>query len=910
MLLQARWYRVSTPLSQPQLVVILMKRMNVMKPLKSYELRQLFLDFFKEKGHKVEPSASLIPVEDPTLLWINSGVATLKKYFDGSVTPDNPRMVNAQKSIRTNDIENVGKTARHHTLFEMLGNFSVGDYFKKEAIVWAWEFLTSKDYLDIDPKDLYVTIYPKDEEARTIWSKVVGLSDDHIIEEEGNFWDIGEGPCGPNTEIFYDRGHEFADISENDPEYYPGGENERWLEIWNLVFSQFNHQADGTYPPLPSKNIDTGMGLERMLSILQNVPTNFETDLFMPIIQNIEKLSKVEYATSGENQASFKVIADHIRAISFAVGDGALPSNEGRGYVLRRLLRRAVVHGRKLGLNQPFLKNLVPVVAEVMKEHYPEINEKSEFIQKIVFNEEKRFQETIAEGFERLNQIFGQIEDERKQVVPGEEVFQLYDTFGFPIELTEEFALERGLAIDFEGFELAMNQQKERARNARSDEQSMTAQSSLLKDLAVDSEFIGYENLAAKAKLESILYNDQMVDHLSIGKKARLVFESTPFYAEKGGQVGDQGSIYDLNGELVAHVTDVKPAPNGQPLHLVEVVKALQIDEVYELKVDSVRRDLVAKNHTATHLMHQALKDVIGDHANQAGSLVAPDYLRFDFTHFQQLTFDELKQVERIVNQKIWDNIPVRTIETSLKEAKELGAMALFGEKYGEEVRVVMIEDYSKELCGGTHVASTGEIGLFKITAESGIGAGTRRIIARTSQAAYLWFEEQFHTLQTAANVSKAQSVEDVPMKIQAMQDQIKELKHEQESLYAKMANHQAQELFNQVHQVGELTLISQEANVKDMDQLRQLADKWKQEAYSDVLVLGLRAEEKVNLLVAMNQTAIDQGLKSGDLIKAISPLIGGGGGGRPDLAQAGGKNPNGLEEALKQAQEWLKSNQ
>lgn len=885
------------------------ERKYFMKQLNSSELRQLYLDFFAEKNHKIEKSASLVPIDDPSLLWVNSGVATMKKYFDGSVKPSNPRLASSQKSIRTNDIENVGKTARHHTLFEMLGNFSIGDYFKEEAIMWAWEFLTDEKWIAMDPDKLYVTVYPEDKEAYKIWHEKVGLNEDHIVEEEGNFWDIGGGPCGPNSEIFYDRGPAFNDLSEDDPENYPGGENERWLEIWNLVFSQFNHKPDDTYDPLPNKNIDTGMGLERMLSVIQNVPTNFETDLFMPIINKVEEISGNTYVKGSDKQTSFKVIADHVRAISFAIGDGALPSNEGRGYVLRRLLRRAIMHGRKLGIEKPFLAKLVPVVGEIMREHYPEILEKTPFITKVILNEEERFHETLAEGLGRLNEITEQMKKADETVLNGEAAFQLYDTFGFPVELTEEVAEERNLTVDLEGFENEMRKQRERARSARNEEGSMSVQSDLLTKLNKNSEFIGYGNMTTEGTLEAIIADDEFKGSIEKGKNVRLVFDVTPFYAEKGGQIGDTGIVKNHAGEVVATVKNVKSAPAGQPLHEVEVLALLKKGDVYILEVDHRRRNLIERNHTATHLLHQALKDVLGSHANQAGSLVTPDQLRFDFTHFGQVTDNELKQMETIVNQKIFDSLPVTTVVTSIEEAKKLGAMALFGEKYGDEVRVVMIGEYSKEFCGGTHVSNTSDIGLFKIISESGIGAGTRRIIAKTSEGYYKWMENQLSVLQHIGDQLKAQTVEELPNKLEQLQQDFKELKQENESLSSKLANTQADDVFTKIDNSEGITYIAQEVQVKDMNQLRQLADKWKQENYSDILVLGLKNQDKVNLIASMSRHAIEKGFKAGDLIKSIAPLVGGGGGGRPDMAQAGGKNPEGLSKALESVSNWIKVN-
>ncbi|MCD4926053.1 alanine--tRNA ligase, partial [Enterococcus faecalis] len=673
-----------------------------MKELTSSQVRQMYLDFFKSKGHSVEPSASLVPVNDPTLLWINSGVATLKKYFDGSVVPENPRITNAQKSIRTNDIENVGKTARHHTMFEMLGNFSIGDYFKNEAIHWAWEFLTGAEWLAFDPEKLYVTVYPKDTEAKRIWRDEVGLSEDHIIDVEDNFWDIGAGPSGPDTEIFYDRGEEFLDIPEDDPENYPGGENERYLEIWNLVFSEFNHTPEDTYEPLPHKNIDTGMGLERVVSIIQDAPTNFETDLFMPIIHAVEALgTNVKYGDAPQTDVSFKVIADHIRALSFAIGDGALPSNEGRGYVLRRLLRRAVMHGKKLGINEAFLYKLVPVVGEIMVSYYPEVLQQKDFIEKVVRTEEERFHETINEGLSMLNEVIKEVKDAKGDTLDGKIIFKLYDTFGFPVELTEEVAEDEGLKVDHAGFETEMEAQRERARSARSKETSMGVQSALLTDIKVESKFVGYTELTHDSELFVIIQGDALVNEASAGT-AELIFAETPFYAEMGGQIADRGYVKNTAGEVVANVVDVKKAPNGQFLHKVEVLAPLAEGQIYQLQVDERMRTRILKNHTATHLLHRALKDVLGEHANQAGSLVAPGHLRFDFTHFGQVTSEELARMEAIVNEKIWEAIPVVTIETDIDTAKNMGAMALFGEKYGKEVRVVNIGDYSIELCGGT----------------------------------------------------------------------------------------------------------------------------------------------------------------------------------------------------------------
>lgn len=879
-----------------------------MKKLTSSEIRSMFLDFFEEKGHKIEPSASLVPVDDPTLLWINSGVATLKKYFDGSIVPDNPRIANSQKSIRTNDIENVGVTARHHTMFEMLGNFSIGEYFKEEAIVWAWEFLTGDKWLALDPKNLYVTVHPEDEEARKIWEEVVGLPTEYVIDEEDNFWDIGVGPSGPNTEIFYDRGQENNDLPEDHPESYVGGENERWLEVWNLVFSQFNHQPDGTYEPLPNKNIDTGMGLERIVSVIQETPTNFETDLFMPLIEKVEEISGKNYDTAEELKQSFKVIADHVRAVTFAIADGALPSNEGRGYVLRRLIRRSVMHGRKLDIQETFLTKLVPLVGEMMGDFYPNVVEQSEFVIKVIKQEEERFHETLTEGLDHLVSVFDVLTEKGEKVVAGKDAFTLYDTFGFPVELTEEYALEKGFEVDIDGFAEEMEKQRERARAARGNEQSMNIQSDLLVGLAVESEFTGYEASKTISKLNTIISEDEIHETIEGKRKAQLIFDATPFYAEKGGQSGDKGVIQDAEGKIVALVTDTKSAPAGQTLHIVETKSELTVGTEYKLVVSEVRRMLIERNHTATHLLHQALKDVLGGHVNQAGSLVAPDHLRFDFTHLEQVSPEQLEEIEKIINEKISEAHPVETIVTSIDQAREMGAMALFGEKYGDVVRVVSIDDYSIELCGGTHVTNTSDIGLFKITTESGIGAGVRRIVARTSEGALQWVDKQLEVLAETAQLTKAQTIDLVTDRVKSLFDEIKTLRRENESLKAQLSNAQAGDIFENIETIGDYTVIAEKVEASDMDQLRQMGDKWKETNPSDVLVLALAVDGKVNMLTAMSDKAIKAGLKAGDLIKEIAPLVGGGGGGRPDMAQAGGKNPGGIDEALAAAKTWIES--
>lgn len=873
----------------------------------SSEIRRMYLDFFKSKGHVVEPSASLIPKDDPTLLWVNSGVATMKKYFDGSVVPEVPRLTSSQKSIRTNDIENVGHTARHHTLFEMLGNFSVGDYFKEEAIHWAWELLTSKEWFDMDPEKLYVTVYPKDEEAKKIWLET-GVDPSHIVEAEDNFWDIGEGPSGPDSEIFYDRGEEFNNLADDDPENYPGGENERWLEIWNIVFSQFNHKPDGTYEPLPHKNIDTGMGLERVVSVFQDAPTNFETDLFLPIIHEVEKLSGKKYGVDKNDDVSFKVIADHARAITFAIGDGAIPSNEGRGYVIRRLLRRAVMHGKKLNINKPFLYQMVPVVGKIMEDYYPEVLTDKDYIEKVIKSEEDRFNETLTDGLELLNSIIADTKAGHSKVISGKDAFRLFDTYGFPLELAKEYAEDQGMEIDEAGFADEMQKQKERARSARSNAKSMGVQSDLLTDLKTPSEYVGYDTLKVDAAvLKDIIQDDQLTDTVNPGE-ARVLFDVTPFYAEMGGQVADQGVIEDADGNVVAEVMDVQHAPNGQNLHTIKAKREMHAGESFTLIVDRAFHLKVEKNHTATHLLDQALRDVLGEHTHQAGSLVEPGYLRFDFTHFGQVTDEDLQKVEEIINDKIYDEIPVTTVETDLETGKKMGAIALFDDKYGKKVRVVSVGDYSREFCGGTHVKNTNEIGLFKIVSESGVGAGVRRIEAVTSQAALEFLNGEEALLQKAAGLLKSAQMKDVPAKVEQLQAQVKDLNQTINQLEAKIAQAEVANIYDQVQEINGIRLITAEVQVSGMDQLRQMADDWKTKDQSDVLVLGAKIGEKANLIAAVKDPLVKEGLKAGDLIKAIASKVNGGGGGRPNMAQAGGSAPEKINEALQAASEWLET--
>ncbi|MED4225826.1 alanine--tRNA ligase [Neobacillus cucumis] len=877
-----------------------------MKKLTGAQIRSMFLQFFnEEKGHNIEPSASLVPHDDPSLLWINSGVATLKKYFDGRVVPENPRITNAQKSIRTNDIENVGKTARHHTFFEMLGNFSIGDYFKEEAIIWAWEFLTAEKWIGFDPELLSVTVHPEDHEAYEIWHKTIGIPEERIIRLEGNFWDIGEGPSGPNTEIFYDRGPEYGDDS-SDPELYPGGENERYLEVWNLVFSQFNHNPDGTYTPLPKKNIDTGMGLERMASVVQNVPTNFDTDLFIPIIRATEEISGVSYGVDKEKDVAFKVIADHIRTVAFAVGDGALPSNEGRGYVLRRLLRRAVRYAKQININRPFMFELVPVVGEIMQDYYPEVKDKTEFIQKVIKNEEERFHETLHEGLTILSSVISKEKEKGSDTISGADIFRLYDTYGFPVELTEEYAEEEGMKVDHDGFEAEMEQQRERARAARQDVDSMQVQGGVLRDVTLESKFVGYNELNTNSTVIAIIKEGQLVETAGTGEEVQVILDITPFYAESGGQIADRG-LLEGDGVTVA-VKDVQKAPNGQNLHKVVIENGqLKTNQQVTATVDAENRVKIIKNHTATHLLHRALKDILGEHVNQAGSLVEPDRLRFDFSHFGQVKPEELEQVELIVNEKIWRNIEVDINLKPIAEAKAMGAMALFGEKYGDIVRVVRVGDYSLELCGGCHVPNTSVIGLFKIVSEGGIGAGTRRIEAVTGESAYKLLNEQVRLLNDTAEKLKT-NPKDISSRIEGLLTEIKQLQRENESLAAKLGNIEAGNLVSNAKEIEGVTVLSARVQAADMNNLRNMADDLKQKLGSAVIVLGSAHDGKVNLIAAVTKDLIEKGYHAGKLIKEVASRCGGGGGGRPDMAQAGGKDPEKLDTALQFVAEWVKS--
>ncbi|MDK7113694.1 alanine--tRNA ligase [Staphylococcus pettenkoferi] len=875
-----------------------------MKHLKASEIRQKFIDFFKEHDHMVEPSAPLIPIDDDSLLWINSGVATLKKYFDGREIPRKPRIVNSQKAIRTNDIENVGFTARHHTFFEMLGNFSIGDYFKKEAIEFAWEFLTSDDWMGMEPERLYVTIHPEDTEAYRLWNEDIGLEESRIIRIEGNFWDIGEGPSGPNTEIFYDRGEDYG---QDDPaeEMYPGGENERYLEVWNLVFSEFNHNKDHTYTPLPNQNIDTGMGLERMASISQDVRTNYETDLFMPIIHEVESISGKKYLTQEDYDVAFKVIADHIRTISFAIADGALPANEGRGYVLRRLLRRAVRFSQSLDIHEPFMYRLVDIVADIMEPYYPNVKEKADFIKRVVKSEEQRFHETLEEGMSILNNLISKAKGHTNEI-SGEDAFKLYDTYGFPVELTEEMAAQEDLSVDMAGFETEMSKQRERARQARQSSESMQVQSEVLKNITTDSTFVGYDVMDKVTTITDIIANGERVEEAEAGDTIYFILAETPFYAVSGGQVADHGTISNENFEI--QVTEVIKAPNGQNLHTGEVqFGTVKSGAEVSASVNHKERRAIQKNHSATHLLHAALKEVLGDHVNQSGSLVAPDRMRFDFSHFGPMKEEEIEQVERRVNEEIWNSIEVSIQEMPIDEAKEMGAMALFGEKYGDIVRVVNMAPFSIELCGGIHVSNTAEIGLFKIVSESGTGAGVRRIEALTGQAAFLYLEDIQSQFNTIKGQVKAKSDDQVVNKVTQLIDEEKSLNKRVDQLNKEVTSLKMGDITEQVEDINGFKVLATEVEVPNPKAIRETMDDFKSKLQDTIIILVSNVNGKVSLIATVPKSLTDQ-VKAGDIIKEMAPVVGGKGGGRPDMAQGGGSEPENITESLRFIKNYIKS--
>jgi len=869
--------------------------MTEQKQLTGNEIRQMFLDFFQSKGCMVEPGASLIPHNDPTLLWINAGVAALKKYFDGREKPRCNRICNAQKSIRTNDIENVGKTARHHTFFEMLGNFSIGDYFKKEAIPWAWEFLTSPEWIGFDPEKLYVTIYPDDDEAYDLWVKV-GMNPAHIRKTEDNFWEIGEGPGGPDTELYYDRGEKYDPEGIGEKLFFEDIENDRYIEVWNIVFSQYDckpgEMPRSEYKELPQKNIDTGMGLERLTCLVQDGETNFDTDLFLPIIYAAEKFAKHPYSDR-EYKMAYRVIADHIRTVTFAIADGAAFSNEGRGYVLRRVLRRAVRYGIKLGIEGSFMYQLVQVVADNMKDFYPYLEDRVDFIAKLVKQEEEAFHKTLSNGESLLNDELKNHADTK--VLPGEVVFRLYDTYGYPRELTTEIAEEAGYTVDQEGFDKEMAAQKKRARDARGDLQSMASQSKDLMDFEEASTFTGYTDESCKAKVIGLFQNGVRVDQLS--DEGDVILSETCFYAESGGQAADTGKIY--NDSFSADVVDVKKAPHGQPLHHIKNLSGtLKEGDEIEGKYDYEARQKTRANHSSLHLLQSALRKVLGDHVAQAGSYNGPDYGRFDFNHFEKPTDEQLKEIERLVNEMIQADVPVNTEVMDIESAKKTGAIALFDEKYGDSVRVVSMGDYSKEFCGGTHVSNTGDIGVFKIISEESIGSGVRRITSRTKMAAYETFREEEEYLTECASLLKMASFTGFKERLQALIDENAALKKENAAQAEKAMLLEAENTLSSAEEINGINVLIQKLKGKDNGGLKSYAETLRNKMNAGFVFISNENDGKVTFVCASSKEAIAKGLKAGDLVKAAAQLCGGNGGGRPDMAQAGGRDTSKIDEA------------
>ncbi|MDF9407815.1 alanine--tRNA ligase [Pelotomaculum isophthalicicum JI] len=861
------------------------------------EIRESFLKFFEKKGHKILPSASLIPLSDPSILWTAAGMVPFKPYFTGAAKSEFPRVTTCQKCIRTPDIESVGKTARHHTFFEMLGNFSFGDYFKENAIPWAWEYVT--DILGLPADKLWITVYQDDDEAFDTWRRVVGVPAGRIVRmgKDTNFWEIGVGPCGPCSEIYVDLG---AERGCGSPECAVGCDCDRYIEIWNLVFIQYFRDEEGNYSPLDSKGIDTGMGLERVASVLQNVPTNFETDLLREIMDFSAGLFGLKYGSDSKVDLALKVIADHCRAITFAVADGALPSNEGRGYVIRRLLRRAVRFGRLLGMQGLFLNQVASAVIRQMGAAYQELTEKQEHVLKVIQAEEERFGETLAQGTEMLNQIIAGLKKSGGSVVPGADAFKLYDTYGFPLELTQEMAAEQGLAVDSGGFGAAMDEQRQRARNARQETEYISERDAFFKDLRGqlgETVFVGYDLLEARAEVLGIFKEDERVKSAAAGQTVEFILNVTPCYAESGGQVSDHARV-TADGLEVEVIEVSKPVENLF-VHRGKVVSgAMKERDQVLVQVDRSRRAAVSRNHSATHLLQKALKTVLGGHVHQAGSLVEPDRLRFDFTHYAALSPDELKQVEKIVNNAVLANLPVEIFETSVSEARAMGAAALFDEKYGERVRAVKMGDFSLELCGGTHLRSTAEAGLFKLVGESSVGAGLRRIEAVTGEGALRFIEAWEEQLAEIARLVKAPPHE-VARRVEGLLQNVRELEAECDVLQARLARYQVQDLLDRVKEVKGIKVLAGQAAAPDMDSLRGMVDLLKDKIGTGVIVLGSPVGDKVNLVAAVTKDLLGRGLHAGKLIKEIASAVGGGGGGRPEMAQAGGKDPSRLGDAL-----------
>ena len=874
-----------------------------MKPYGLNELRKMYLDFFESKGHLVMKSFSLIPQNDKSLLLINAGMAPLKPYFTGQEIPPRRRVTTCQKCIRTGDIENVGKTARHGTFFEMLGNFSFGDYFKHEAIAWSWEFLTKT--LEIPADRLYPSVYQDDDEAFNIWNKEIGVDKDRIFRfgKEDNFWEHGAGPCGPCSEIYYDRGEKYGC---GKPGCTVGCDCDRYIEIWNNVFTQFNNDGNGNYEELENKNIDTGMGLERLATVMQDVDSIFDVDTIKAIRDEVCKYANVEYETEYKKDVSIRVITDHIRSVTFMVSDGIMPSNEGRGYVLRRLLRRAARHGRLLGIKGAFLAKLSEVVIRESKDGYPELADKKDYILKLIATEEENFNKTIDQGLSILNDMMAEMEAEKKTVLSGENTFKLYDTYGFPIDLTIEILEEKGFTVDEEGFKEAMEVQRQKARDAREETNYMGADVTIYQsiDAAIESKFVGYHDLTHDSKVTVLTTADALVDELKEGMEGTILVEETPFYATMGGQVADTGVIRTANAEFV--VEDTIKLQGTKIGHVGKMTKgSIKVGETVTLAVDEARRNLIANNHSATHLMQKALRMVLGNHVEQAGSLVDPDKLRFDFTHFSPMTPEEIAKVEEIVNQEIQNGLDVVTNEMTIDEAKKTGAMALFGEKYGDTVRVVQMGDFSSELCGGTHVKNTSNISAFKIVSECGVAAGVRRIEALTGAGLIAHFNQVEETLKEAAALLKV-SPADVVKRITALQEEVKTLSKENDKLKAKIAKAAAGDVTSEAEDVNGIKVLVKALSGVDMNGMRDLGDEAKQKLGEAVILYATENDGKVNLMATATEGAIKKGAHAGNLIKEVASLVGGGGGGRPNMAQAGGKNPAGIPDALKKAKEVI----
>jgi len=867
------------------------------------ELRKMFLEYFESKGHLIMKSFSLVPHNDKSLLLINSGMAPLKPYFTGQEIPPRKRVTTCQKCIRTGDIENVGKTARHGTFFEMLGNFSFGDYFKKESIRWTWEFLT--EVVGLEPDRLYPSVYLDDDEAWEIWNKEIGIAPERIFRfgKEDNFWEHGSGPCGPCSEVYYDRGPEYGC---GRPDCTVGCECDRYMEIWNNVFTQFDNDGNNNYTELEQKNIDTGMGLERLACVVQGVDSMFDIDTIKALRDHVCRITKTEYGQDDETDVSLRVITDHVRSVTFMISDGIMPSNEGRGYVLRRLLRRACRHGRLLGVEGEFLVELAQTVIDGSKDGYPELEEKKDFIFKVIAKEEEQFNKTIDQGLTILAEMEAEMDKKGEKTLTGSHAFKLYDTYGFPLDLTKEILEEKGLSVDEDGFRASMEVQRRTAREAREVTNYMGADATVYEsiDPGVSSEFVGYDNLSYTSGVTVLTTETEVVDALSDGERGTVFTEKTPFYATSGGQEADKGYIRTADGEF--RVEDVVKLPGGKIGHVGYVEKGMiKTGDTVTLEVDKEVRALSARNHSATHLLHKALRTVLGTHVEQAGSSVNAERLRFDFTHFSALSKEEWKQVEDIVNSQIMAALSVKVQNLPIEEARKTGAAALFGEKYGDIVRVVSMGDFSVEFCGGTHVENTGVITAFKIISETGVAAGVRRIEALTSKGLLNYYDELERRLVEAAKLVKA-APDKLAEKITHLQAENKTLHSEVESLKSRLAQDAMGDVTNQVVEVNGVKLLATKVEGVDMNGLRDLGDQLKEKLGDGVIVIASASDGKVNLMATATKGAIDKGAHAGNLIKAIAGLVGGGGGGRPNMAQAGGKNPDGIDDAIAKAGEVL----